>query len=298
MHNNGFSPYQQFPTSFPNPQMSRQEQCEWSARDESWRGWNSRNERSETWTPLGRDRAPAVITDQFLASYGAKRLSNGNLMDSNGFTLRVRDPHCQAPSPPLFNPGRAERVGRGVKIDNLSAEDLDRSQKARKQIQMMRKLEKEKMRRKRRQERKDDEQEKNANFVPLGGRFPYKSPERTPTARKLDNNSFRPLPTPTPPLSAITTSPSTSAYTPSPSHFSNLSPVFMPKSTEVASFECAKESGKALLLPEPAQHGSTHEIDAFGMPIGGRRTELTNVLPESEMDAIAKLRAICNRPGN
>ncbi|EGT54156.1 hypothetical protein CAEBREN_11026 [Caenorhabditis brenneri] len=147
---------------------------EWSGRDESWRG-NSRpvappdRGRNDSWKTasaspttlgfqLGRDRAPMPVDDQFLIRYGAKRLSNGNLVDRDGYTLRTRDPNCRAPSPPAFNPGREMRRngdnGRdrgGPPSPNRSSggswermrPDEDLEKKARQQIEMMEKLEEE-----------------------------------------------------------------------------------------------------------------------------------------------------------
>lgn len=163
-------------------------ETEWSARDETWRGNPRHNpspsqrsiaaaeedrRRNDSWTSpsfqLGRDRAPMPINDQFLDRYGAKRLNNGNLVDRDGYTLRLRDPDCQAPSPPNYNPGREARRAPPLPqetnqppsrfLDRLTQADLDK--KARQQMEMMKRLAEEQEQKSRKeQEMKEENEEK------------------------------------------------------------------------------------------------------------------------------------------
>uniref|UniRef100_A0A1I7T5Z0 ZM domain-containing protein n=1 Tax=Caenorhabditis tropicalis TaxID=1561998 RepID=A0A1I7T5Z0_9PELO len=152
---NGYTPSSS--TSFPGCEDRYErwnDETEWSARDETWRGNPNRNgpparERTDSWKDssnlsefrLGRDRAPMPVDDQFLVRYGAKRLNNGNLVDRDGYTLRTRDPNCRAPSPPNYNPGRAlRRNGNNPSsgINRMSQDMLD--EKARQQMEMMHRL--------------------------------------------------------------------------------------------------------------------------------------------------------------
>lgn len=138
------------------------DETEWSASDETWRGNSNRNPppdrgRHDSWKEpspsppprnnlnfqLGKDRAPMPVDEQFLVRYGAKRMNNGNLIDRDGYTLRTRDPGCQAPSPPTYNPGRKMRRsgGGGDHVDRKSPNDMEK--KARQQMEIMRRIEKE-----------------------------------------------------------------------------------------------------------------------------------------------------------
>ncbi|CAD6194909.1 unnamed protein product [Caenorhabditis auriculariae] len=71
----------------------------------------------------GIERAPEVLDQPFLDRIGAKVMPDGRLMNKEGFTLRTRDPHCDAPSPPLFNPGRERRERE--REERLAAAQMD-----------------------------------------------------------------------------------------------------------------------------------------------------------------------------
>ncbi|CCD71744.1 Trithorax group protein osa [Caenorhabditis elegans] len=117
MQNHGGNGY----NGYPPPERrfydteKRDERWREERRSESWRENPQFPRREEAWRPippqfqLGRDRAPMPVDDAFLVRYGAKRLNNGNLVDRDGYTLKIRDPDCRAPSPPKYNPGRELR---------------------------------------------------------------------------------------------------------------------------------------------------------------------------------------------
>lgn len=209
------------------------------------------------------------VDDTFLIRYGAKRLNNGNLVDRDGYTLRVRDPDCRAfqPSPPTYNPGREIRrngdgmqngSGRGDRsglsprhsrppsrsgqphqpgpprlpaltnppgpLDRLSHDDLDKFQKARQQIEMMRKMEEERTKKaieeerknnkkKRRQARNEDEQDEYEE-VEEEGQDEYEDVVEPPPKKEPDNKE---IVTPFGIIKSLTTLANTTPFQPRPS---------------------------------------------------------------------------------
>lgn len=163
---------------------------EWSSRNETWRGSSDRSprrssdhrHRNDSWKEEtyrdgfrhGKERAPMPVDDQFLVRYGAKRLPNGNLVDRDGYTLRVRDPDCRAPSPPRHNPGRDTRradirsgAARREELNRMSKADIDR--KARQQMELVKEMaekakeEEERRKNMKKEEDQKDQKEKNGN---------------------------------------------------------------------------------------------------------------------------------------